>query len=185
LFAELYSATTKKKRNRHMDAAHSSHPITERMSSMKLIRNTLIVASLLAGLSSLSFAQMGPAASSEHMGKMHRHMSEHHTQHLAELKTQLKLQGDQEAAWATFTQTMQPAAQPHVRPDRAALEKMSTPERLDHMQAHRATMNTQMQKHAEATKAFYGVLNDEQKKIFDRQTLKFMHGMHKAFRRHH
>ena len=151
---------------------------------MKLIRNTLIAASLLAGLSSLSFAQMGPAAGGEHMAKMHEHMSQRHTQHLAELKTQLKLQGDQEAAWAAFAQAMQPAAQAPSRLDRAALEKMSTPERLDQMQAHRAKMDAQMQKHAEATKTFYGVLNAEQKKIFDQQTLQFMQGMRKEFRRH-
>lgn len=151
---------------------------------MKLIRNTLIAASLLAGLSSLSFAQMGPAAGGEHMAKMHEHMSQRHTQHLAELKTQLKLQGDQEAAWAAFAQAMQPAAQAPGRLDRAALEKMSTPERLDQMQAHRAKMDAQMQKHAEATKTFYGVLNAEQKKIFDQQTLQFMQGMRKEFRRH-
>lgn len=152
---------------------------------MKLIRNTLIAASLLAGLSSLSFAQMGPAAAGgEHMAKMHEHMSQRHTQHLAELKTQLKLQGDQEAAWAAFAQAMQPATQAPARLDRAALEKMSTPERLDQMQAHRAKMDAQMQKHAEATKTFYGVLNAEQKKIFDQQTLQFMQGMRKEFRRH-
>ena len=79
---------------------------------------------------------------------------------------------------------MQPAAQAPARLDRAALEKMSTPERLDQMQAHRAKMDAQMQKHAEATKTFYGVLNAEQKKIFDQQTLQFMQGMRKEFRRH-
>jgi hypothetical protein len=154
------------------------------MFSMKLIRNTLIAASLLAGLSTLSFAQMGPAAGGEHMAKMHEQMSQRHAQHLAELKTQLKLQPDQEAAWLTFTQAMQHAVQTHPRPDRAAFDKMSTPERLDQMQAHRAKMDTQMQKHAEATKVFYGVLNTEQKKVFDSETLRFMRGMRKDFHRH-
>ena len=151
---------------------------------MKLIRNTLIAASLLAGLSSLSFAQMGPAAGGEHMAKMHEHMSQRHTQHLTELKTQLKLQGEQEAAWAAFAQAMQPSAHASARFDRAALEKMSTPERLDQMQAHRAKMDAQMQKHVEATKVFYGVLSAEQKKVFDNETLRFMHGMRKGAPRH-
>lgn len=151
---------------------------------MKLIRNTLITASLLAGLSSLSFAQMGPAAGGEHMAKMREHMSQRHTQHLTELKAQLKLQSDQEAAWTTFAQAMQPAAQAPAQFDRAALEKMSTPERLEQMQAHRQKMDAQMQKHVEATKAFYGVLNTEQKKVFDHQTLQFMQGMRKESRHH-
>lgn len=152
---------------------------------MKLIRNTLITASLLAGLSTLSFAQMRPAAGSEHMARMHEHMSQRHAQHLTDLKTQLKLEKEQEAAWATFTQAMQIPAQAPARPDRAAFEKMSTPERLEQMQAHRAKMDVQMQKHAEATKLFYGVLNAEQKKVFDSESLRFMHGMRKASHRQH
>jgi Spy/CpxP family protein refolding chaperone len=155
------------------------------MFSMKLIRNTLIAASLLAGLSTLSFAQMGPTAGGEHMAKMHEHMSQRHAQHLTDLKTQLKLQNEQEAAWATFTQAVQIPAQAPARPDRAAFDKMSTPERLDEMQAHRAKMDVQMQKHAEATKLFYGVLNTEQKKVFDSESLRFMHGMRKASHRQH
>jgi Spy/CpxP family protein refolding chaperone len=155
---------------------------------MKLIRTPLIAAALLAGLSSLSFAQMGPGTGGpghEHMGKMHERMAQRHTQHLAELKTQLKLDATQESAWTTFSQSMQPPSALPVRPDRAAMEKLSTPERLDLMQKHRAQMDAQMQKHVDATKTFYGVLNTEQKKVFDAETAKFMARGHKEHRHPH
>ena len=152
---------------------------------MTLFRSTLIAATLLAGLSSLSFAQMGPGTGGpghEHMGQKHERMAQRHAQHLAELKTQLKLDSTQENAWTTFSQSMQPPAVLPVRPDRAAMEKLSTPERLDMMQKHRAHMDAQMQKHVEATKAFYAVLSADQKKVFDGETAKFMARGHKEHR---
>lgn len=155
---------------------------------MKLFRTTLITATLLAGLSSLSFAQTGPVSAgtgSEHMGKMHERMAQRHNQHLAELKTQLKLDKEQEGAWATFAQSLQAPSSMPARPDRAALEKLSTPERLDLMQKHRVQMDAQMQKHIDATKAFYVVLNPDQKKVFDAESAKFMQRGHKEHRHPH
>jgi periplasmic protein CpxP/Spy len=154
---------------------------------MKSILKTLIASALLAGLSSLAFAQAGPNAEAprhERMAKMHEHMAQRHAQHLAELKSQLKLQADQENAWATFAQSMQPPAQAPARRDPAALEKMSTPERLDQMQAHKAQHDAQMQKHIEATKTFYANLNAEQKKVFDKESARFMRGMGEHSHRH-
>ena len=152
---------------------------------MTLFRSTLIAATLLAGLSSLSFAQMDPGTGGlghEHMGQKDERMAQRHAPHLAELKTQLKLDATQESAWTTFSQSMQPPTTLPVRRDRAAMEKLSTPERLDVMQKHRAQMDAQMQKHVEATKAFYAVLNADQKKVFDSETAKFMAHGHKEHR---
>lgn len=61
---------------------------------------------------------------------------------------------------------------------------MSTPERLDQMQAHKAQHDAQMQKHIEATKTFYASLNAEQKKVFDKETARFMRGMGEHPHRH-
>lgn len=147
---------------------------------MKAIRNTLITSALLAALSSLAFAQTGPnpdAPRAERMAKMHEHMAQRHTQHLAELKSRLKLQANQESAWNTFSQAMQAPDHTGARLERAVLEKMSTPERLDQMQAHKAQRDTEMQKHIDATKTFYASLNAEQKKVFDKETFRFMRGM--------
>ena len=147
---------------------------------MKSLRTSLITAGVLLGLSGLAFAQTSPtpdAPRSERMEKMREHMSHRHAQHLTELKSKLKLQPTQESAWATFEQAMQMPKEPVARPDRAALEKLTTPERLDQMQAHKAQMDAQMQKHVDATKNFYATLTVEQKKVFDTETAHSMRAM--------
>jgi len=154
---------------------------------MKSIRTTLIAASLLASLSGLTLAQTAPEAKhhahrAEHTGKMHANMAERHTKHLSDLKGKLKLEANQASAWTAFEQAMQAPAQPMAHSDQAAMEKMTTPERIDHMQAHKGQRDAQMQKHANATKTFYAALNDAQKKVFDAETARMMksrgHGMH-------
>jgi hypothetical protein len=90
----------------------------------------------------------------------------------AELKAKLKITGEQEAAWGTFTATMKPhAAMDYKRADRAEMDKLTTPERIDKMRAlrneHMATMNAAMDKREEATKTLYAALNADQKKVFD------------------
>jgi Spy/CpxP family protein refolding chaperone len=106
--------------------------------------------------------QMDPA-------KMEAMVAKHH----AELKAKLKITADQEGAWTTFTAAMKPPAgwMDHKRPDRAEMDKLTTPERIDKMHAlrtqHMADMNAAMDKRGDVTKAFYAVLNADQKKIFD------------------
>jgi hypothetical protein len=54
---------------------------------------------------------------------------------------------------------------------KAEMDKLTTPERIDKMQAMRAermkTMSAEMDKRGAATKAFYAVLSSEQKAVFD------------------
>lgn len=145
---------------------------------MKSIRTTLIAASLLAGLSGLAFSQtttQAPATSprAEHMDKMHAKMGERHAKHLAELKGKLNLQASQEGVWTSFTQSMH---QPEhaARPDFASMEKMTTPERLDRMQAIKTERDAQMQKRIDGTKTFYAALNAEQKQVFDKESARAM-----------
>ena len=149
---------------------------------MKSIRNTLLVTTLLAGLTGVALAQMAPDVKSdtphaERMDKMHARMGERHAKHLAELKDRLKLEAGQESAWATFAQSMQAPARPIAGPERAAMQKLTTPERIDQMQAFKAQRDAEMQKRADATKIFYASLNAEQKKIFDAETARAMQGM--------
>ena len=146
---------------------------------MKSIRTTLIAASLLTAFSSLSMAQSTAPTDSPrtaHMQKMHTQRAEQHAKHLGELKTKLNLSAGQESAWLSFEQSMQ-APDHKLRPDRAAFEKMTTPERIDQMQAMKTQRDAVMQKHAEATKTFYAQLNAEQKKVFDAQSMATMGGM--------
>lgn len=154
---------------------------------MKALRTSLIITGLLAALAGSAMAQMGPGGMpgpdghhGPRMEKMREHMREHmgerHKQHLADLKGKLKLQPNQEAAWNTFEQAMQPPAPPAARPDRAAMEKLTTPERIDQMQALHAQREAEMKKRGDATKTFYAGLTPEQKKTFDAETARFMAG---------
>uniref|UniRef100_UPI004048E8A6 Spy/CpxP family protein refolding chaperone n=1 Tax=Limnohabitans sp. TaxID=1907725 RepID=UPI004048E8A6 len=118
------------------------------------------------------------------MEKMREHRGERHTQHLAQLKAKLNLQAAQEPAWNTFIQSMQPPAR-IARPERASVEKMTTPERLDMMQAMKAQRDAHIQQRSEAT------LNAEQKQVFDKENVHKMKGFgmhgtkHEGGRGHH
>ena len=117
-----------------------------------------------------------PQQGDHHMGrhdpaKMQARMAKHQ----AELKAKLKITAAQEGAWTSFTAAMQPPARMMgERPmagQRAELDKLATPERIDKMRALRTQrmteMNAEMDKRGEATKAFYAALSPEQKKTFD------------------
>ncbi len=100
--------------------------------------------------------------------------------HLAGLKTKLKIVAPQEDAWTAFAAAMKPPARAdHARPDKTEMEKLTTPERIDKMRAHRAQrmteMQAQMDKREQATKTFYAALNADQKKVFDAEHNKVMH----------
>ena len=149
---------------------------------MKSIRNTLIAASLWVGLTGLTLAQTAPEAKTngpraERMDKMQTKMGERHAKHLAELKGKLKLEAGQETTWAAFEQSMQMPGKSMARPDRVAMAKLTTPERIDQMQAHKVQRDAEMQKHADATKTFYAALNASQKKVFDTETARAMQSM--------
>jgi protein CpxP len=157
---------------------------------MKITHRLLITASLLASLASTAFAQTPPTPASDaqrpaRMEKMHQRMAERHHKHLNELKAKLQLQAGQDASWTAFEQAMQAPSQALPRPDPAALAKLTTPERIDQMQALKAQRDAHMQKRADATKTFYASLNIDQKKTFDVETARFMahrmehgHSMH-------
>jgi len=144
---------------------------------MKSIRTTLIATALMAGLTGLALAQNTSAPTDVprvgRMEKIREHKAERHTQHLTELKSKLNLQAAQEPAWNSFSQSMQHPAR-MARPERATFEQMTTPERLDHIQAMKSQRDVHMQQRAEATKAFYATLNAEQKQVFDQETARMM-----------
>ena len=158
--------------------------------------NGLVLAGLLAAMGTTAMAQGTPPASpspgprSEHMGhhdpaKMQAMMAKQQ----ADLKGKLKLTPAQEGAWATYTTAMQPPAGRGMRPteaQRADMDKLSTPERIDKMRSMRAErmtqMNAMMDKRGDATKALYAALTPEQQKIFDAEHQK--HGARGNHGRH-
>lgn len=159
---------------------------------MKKLIQSLVIAGVMATAGSAAFAQMdgGPMG---HDG-MHRDpakMAQMHAKHLSELKAKLKITASQEPAWNAFTESMKPPANlPGTRPDRAELDKLTTPERIDKMRAlrkeHMAAMEAEMDKRAEATKTFYAALTPEQQKTFDAEHARMdkrgerFHKMHPA-----
>ncbi len=80
---------------------------------------------------------------------------------------------------------MQPPAQRQQRADREAMAGMSTPDRIDHMRALRDQRNADMDRRAEATKAFYAQLGAEQKKTFDAETARMFQRGGRHMGRHH
>jgi protein CpxP len=154
--------------------------------------NTLVLAGIMAAASMAAVAQTtAPAApataaapaKASHHGK-HRHdpakMQARIAKHQAELKAKLALTPAQEGAWSAYTAALQPQARAAgQRPDRAALraefEKLTTPQRIDKMNAMRtqrmAEMNERMTKRGDATKTFYAALTADQQKVFDSQRM--------------
>ncbi len=155
---------------------------------MKKQIQSLVIATVLAVAGGAAMAQMG-GGMMDH-GGMHRDpakMEQMHAKHLADLKAKLKITASQEAAWNTFTASMKPPADMGKRPDRAELDKLSTPERLEKMRAlHKermAAMDAAMDKRIEATKTFYAALTPEQQKVLDAEHAKMGargHGDHKG-----
>jgi hypothetical protein len=100
-------------------------------------------------------------------------MKEHRAKRLAALKEKLKLTSAQEGAWSTFTSATQPPAGPRPHMDRAEFAKLTTPERLERMQARQAERSAMFAKRADATKTFYATLTPDQQKTFDAETAHF------------
>ena len=167
---------------------------------MTRFRQTLtgaaVATALLASFAMPSFAQTtaapaDQAAATQAAPAHHKHQRgdkrgdrmEHMKKRMEKLKADLKLTPAQEGAWTTYINAMKPGERP-ARGDREAFAKLTTPERIDKMREMRAKRNAEMDRRADATKAFYGQLNAEQQKTFDAATLR-MHGDHGQRFRHH
>ncbi|MDO8278191.1 MAG: Spy/CpxP family protein refolding chaperone [Burkholderiaceae bacterium] len=142
---------------------------------MKTTRTHWLLAAVLATTGFAAMAQTpAPAAAGSGRPAMHERMGradparmqERIAKRHAELRQKLKITATQEPAWAAFTAAMQPQAW-GMRTQRAEMDKLSTPERIDRMQALRATRAAQMDKRLAATKTFYAALTPEQQKTFD------------------
>jgi len=142
---------------------------------MNKLTQRLLAASaavLLAGASVTAMAR-GPGGCDEgHSGpraeKMQQRMADKMAKREADLKAALKLTAAQEAAWGTFTSAMKPPAMGGKnRPDHEEMAKLTTPQRMEKMQAMKAERDAHMAQRMEATKAFYAALTPEQQKVFD------------------
>ncbi|MGS5089782.1 Spy/CpxP family protein refolding chaperone [Hydrogenophaga sp. A37] len=163
---------------------------------MKLFsKRTLIAASLAAafvGLSATAIAQnaggpgISPDMHTQHMAqrateagkdqgdraaKMAQRMEKmqkRHAEHQAQLKTTLKITAAQEPAWNAYVAGTAPT--PRMgKTQREDWAKLTTPQRLDKMQVHKAERDAQMSKRIDTVKTFYATLTPEQQKVFDTQ----------------
>jgi len=166
------------------DTAYIASDITTRKgNTMSLLQRSAIVSAMLASLSVSSFAQTpstpaaAPTVQSAPAPAKKGHGPEAREAHMAQrmqaLKASLKLNASQEAAWTSYVAAIKPQRPaPGERPERADLAKLTTPERIDAMQAMHAKHQAAMDQRNQATKAFYATLTPEQQKTFDAETLK-------------
>lgn len=139
---------------------------------MKPVIKTILLTGLLASLTALSQAQpaQGPGAGGPGPNSdMRARMQERMGQRATDIKAKLKLTPEQEGAWNVYIAAMKPSANAKW-PDRAEIEKLTTPERLDKMRELRKQHEAEMDRRDDATRTFYATLSPEQKKTFDANT---------------
>ena len=124
-------------------------------------------------------APMSAEHRAQRMEQRRANMQDRMAQHPAQLKQNLELSAVQEPAWNAFIASMKmgerPARLGHM--DRAEVQKMTTPERIERMRAQRAQRQAEADKRTDATLAFYASLNPAQQMTFDAQTMRQQHHM--------
>ena len=99
------------------------------------------------------------------LAEMQKKMTERHAERMTQLKTELKITAAQEPAWNAFVaRTAHGPRQPVAAED---WSKLTTPQRLDRMQALKAERDAEMGKRIDATRSLYAALTPEQQKVFD------------------
>ena len=130
----------------------------------------LLIASTAAALLGAAPAMAHKAREGGDPAQHHQRMEQRLAERQQKLKADLKLTPAQESAWTRYTDAFKRPAQPAQRPDRDAMARMTTPERLDQMQARKAERDAHMNRIVEATRALYAALSPEQQKVFDQQS---------------
>lgn len=113
----------------------------------------------------------------QHFGPMHKpdpaRVQAMFDKQMSRLKTLLQLTPNQESDWAAFNSALTPPTVRPIPPSPQELGKLTTPERIDRLNALRVQHAGLVDKRAEATKRFYAALTPSQRKVFDLETLKY------------
>ena len=96
-------------------------------------------------------------------------MQKRHAEHQAQLKTTLKITAAQEPAWNAYVAGTAPTPRMGQHAKGEDWSKLTTPQRLEKMQAHQSERNAQMGQRIATVKTFYAALTPEQQKVFDTQ----------------
>jgi hypothetical protein len=95
----------------------------------------------------------------------------------SQLHEQLKLTQEQEPAWKDFISSVPTPIKP-TRLERTAMEKLSTPERLELQLNQLKEQEAKMASNLVALKTFYAALTPEQQKEFDEYHAKIARNAH-------
>jgi periplasmic protein CpxP/Spy len=118
-------------------------------------------------------AHPGQEGCSEHFGGPPPHGSREKglDKHLTALRTELKLNPEQETAWTKWSGfvTDQVKNKHEGRPDFKALDALPAPERIEKWIGFTKEKTASLEAGLEATKTFYSSLSAEQRQAFDRQ----------------
>lgn len=109
------------------------------------------------------------AAPGQHHADRIERMKAHRAEQQARLKERLQLTPAQEPAWNALVAQMQPRPRPDT--PREAWAGLTTPQRLDRMEALKAERNQAMQQRHAAIRAFYAQLDPAQQKTFDAEAM--------------
>lgn len=149
---------------------------------MNVLRKSILIGFTVLGMAAAQAQTENAAPPAGRHGaavnreQMQAKMAEMFAKRQARLHDLLKLTAQQESAWASYQAAIAPAATGGMLPDRAAIAKMSAPDRLakklDLSKQHLARMEA----HLTALTAFYSQLTAEQKAIFDDNTRGGAHG---------
>lgn len=156
---------------------------------MKYLSKRMLLASLLFATSLAVLAQTGSpatsasAAMSPHSGssasmgsavrdRIQQHLERRHVKKMNRLKNRLKLGPDQDSAWTTFSNAMQPSRQQENWLPSKELAKLGTPERIDWLLNRVTEREKLLRQRGDAIKAFYALLGAQQKEVFDKETLR-------------
>ena len=153
--------------------------------TMMKLRKHLFASLIAAGIAAASVGAYAAGPDCGPMGGGHafggrspEQMQAHFEKRQTELRDKLKLNANQQTAWNTFITKMKPT-EPMKRPDRAELDKLSAPERMEKMRDAMQEGEKRMSDRIAATKEFYAVLTPEQQKVFnDEFRFGGRHGMH-------
>jgi len=144
----------------------------------------------MTGFSMLASALLSvatPAGAQHMMGGMGMYAGDkacHHrtmrqgSKHMAQIKAKLHLTASQQTAWEAFSRTMNTSPEFSAgMHDPIAMAKLTTPERIEKINALQdqniAAMQAHMKQRHEAVLGFYNQLSAEQQKTFDTQSGSF------------
>jgi hypothetical protein len=148
-----------------------------RLNTARLALSVLLASTALAAVvPAQAQPMMGEMGMHHNEGRIHERLVKHWEKRQTELKAKLHLAETQEPAWKAFVDGMKvPAKRLGETIDREALAKLTTPERMEKMnavhEANLATMKAHIHQRNETTRTFYSQLSMEQQKVFDAETL--------------